>query len=145
MAERTQNFDNHTRWNPLYHFVASPILLLNVIVALRAVMREATMETGWQLVVAIGIYAGLLAARMQPLILQNRVIRLEEQLRLQRLLPATPMGEIEAIRTRDLIALRFASDAELPELVRRVRAGEFKHPKEIKRAVKHWRADFMRV
>jgi hypothetical protein len=76
---------------------------------------------------------------------QDRVIRLEETLRMQRVLPADMQGEISQLKRFDFVALRFASDAELPELVKRVRAGEFAKPLDIKKAIKNWREDHLRV
>ena len=141
----SQRFESHTRWNPLFHFIASPILLVNFLMAINALIRTPGTATAWGALFAFGLYIGVATGRTQAITVQNRLIRLEETLRLQRLLPAEMHGDIAALGVRDLIALRFASDAELPELVRRVRAGEFSSPKEIKRAIKLWRPDDLRA
>ena len=145
MAERTQSFESHTRWFPPYHFIAAPILIASVYLAATRVAENPTAQTIWGLVLTVGIFVGIAVTRVQVLAVQNRLIRLEETLRLQRLLPAAQQGDIAALTVRDLIALRFASDEEIPELVRRVRAGEFRSPKELKRAIKNWRPDFLRA
>jgi hypothetical protein len=91
--------------------------------------------------------AGILAwyVRINALVVQNRVIRLEERLRLARLLPEELRSRVEELDTRQLVALRFASDAELPELVRAVLDGRLASGDAIKRAVRDWRADWLRV
>lgn len=141
----SQRFERHARWNPLFHFIASPILLVNLVMAVNALARAPGAATAWGAILAFGLYIGVAAGRTQALTVQNRLIRLEERLRLQRLLPAEMQGDIDALGVRELIALRFASDAELPALVRRVRTGEFSSPKEIKRAVREWRPDHLRA
>ncbi|MEO7962438.1 MAG: DUF6526 family protein [Gemmatimonadaceae bacterium] len=145
MAERTQSFESHTRWFPPYHFIATPILVVSVYLAARQLARDPSAGTIWSFILTLGILVGIAVSRVQVLAVQNRVIRLEETLRLQRLLPASQQSDIAALSVRDFIALRFASDEEIPELVRRVRAGEFNSPKELKRAIKNWRPDFLRA
>ncbi len=95
--------------------------------------------------VAASAATGLLYARRFSTGVQDRVIRLEERLRMERLLPDDLKGRIEDLTTDQLIGLRFASDAELPGLVRRVLDGELTERKEIKQAVKDWRADHQRI
>jgi len=95
--------------------------------------------------VAASAATGLLYARRFSTGGQDRVIRLEERLRMERLLPDDLKGRIEDLTTDQLIGLRFASDAELPGLVRRVLDGELTERKEIKQAVKDWRADHQRI
>jgi hypothetical protein len=87
----------------------------------------------------------LLAARLMALKVQDRVIRLEERLRLARVLPADLQGSIETLRTGHLVALRFAPDDEVVELVRQVVAGKLNNQKEIKMAVRNWRPDYLRA
>lgn len=145
MATSTQNLSNHTRWNPLYHFVAAPILFANVVVSTVTFVRAPGTWTAWGAVVAFGVAIGVAIARSQALTVQNRLIRLEERQRLRAILPVEDHPAIDKVRVRDLIALRFASDSELPALFKRVAAGEFSKPKEIKQAVKVWRPDHLRV
>lgn len=145
MAQRTQSFESHTRWFPPYHFVTQPILVGTLVVAFRELAQHPSGATLWGAIAALGIFTGIAFSRVQTITVQNRVIRLEETLRMQRLLPASQQGDISKLSVADFIALRFASDAELPDLVRRVVSGEFASPKEIKRAIKTWRPDFLRA
>jgi hypothetical protein len=143
MAEQT--YASHRRYAPLYHFVALPILSLNLGFALLRAGRAPTRDTIWEVVMAIGLIALLTSARTMALTVQNRVIRLEERLRLQRVLPANQHDAIDRLRLRQLVALRFAPDDELPELVRRCAAGELAETDQIKRQIKAWRPDYVRA
>ncbi len=145
MPERTQSFESHTRWFPPYHFITQPILAGILVVAFRQLALHPSGATLWSAIAALGVVTGIVFSRVQTITVQNRVIRLEETLRMQRLLPAAQQGDIAKLSVSDFIALRFASDAELPELVQRVVNGEFSKPKEIKRAIKQWRPDFLRA
>ena len=145
MTDSRQNFANHARFNPWYHFVALPILVANLVVATVVFFRQPGAWTAWSVVVALGVGIGIGVARSQALTVQNRLIRLEERQRLRSLLPLEDHAAIDTLRVRDLIALRFASDAEVPALFKRVVAGEFSKPKEIKQAVRDWRPDHLRV
>lgn len=140
-----QTYANHTRWMAPYHFIVSPILLINLGLAVRDAFRGPTFWTIWGAVVAFAIVGGIGLARVMALTVQDRVIRLEETLRLQRLLPADQHGEIGQLSRKEFIALRFASDAELPALFRKVRNGEFADAKAIKQAITNWRPDYLRA
>jgi len=140
-----QTYDNHTRWLVPYHFVVAPLLLFNVILSIRGAIQVGGFWPWWGAAVAVATLTGIALARSQALTVQNRLIRLEERLRLQRLLPESQHGEIAELRVRQLIALRFASDAELPALFARVRSGELTEPRAIKQAVRDWRPDTLRV
>jgi len=139
-----QDYATHRRLNPLYHFIAFPIFTANLVVTGIHLFRAPSPSTGWAFVVAFGMIAMLGVGRLQALMVQDRIIRLEERLRLQALAPAFA-GQIDRLNKRQVAALRFASDAELPDLARRVFAGEFATGGAIKRAVSQWRADHMRV
>jgi hypothetical protein len=108
-------------------------------------VRAPTLSTTWGLLVALAIGIGIAYARFMPLRAQDRVIRLEERDRLARLLPADLRGRIGELTTGQLIALRFAPDEELPDLVRRSLSGELKGSGQIKRAIRNWRGDYLRV
>jgi hypothetical protein len=140
-----QTYANHTRWSPVYHFFVSPVVGLYALYMLWTAIRSPSWATGADALVALAIYAGLVMARVFALTVQNRLIRLEERLRLERLLPADQLAASGRLTTRQLIALRFASDGELPGLVQRVVAGELTEPKAIKQAVREWRGDYLRV
>ena len=140
-----QTYASHRRFYPLYHFVAFPILLVNVVVTAVQFARAPGLDTGWILVVAIGLLIGIYTARTMPLRAQDRIIRFEERTRLERLLPPNLRSRMGELRASQLIALRFAPDDEVPELTQRALDGELKTPADIKRAIRNWRADHFRV
>lgn len=143
MSEKTQSYKNHTAWQPLYHFIATPIALLNVIIQARHAYYYGTRYAWWNVVFAIGIFAFLWSARIMALAVQDRVIRLEMRLKLREL--GVPDADIKRITVRQFVGLRFASDAELPGLVQRVLKGELTEQKAIKAAIKDWQADWQRA
>lgn len=145
MAPTAQRFANHRRWFPLYHYVALPILAINVVVAVAHLVRRPTPWNGWLVVVAIGLVCGLVASRASTLTVQDRVIALEMRLRLAATLPPELRARIPELRLRQLIALRFAGDDELVPLVERSLQGELATADAVKRAVRDWRADFLRA
>lgn len=147
MAE--QNYSNHTRWFPLFHFVVVPLLALNFLCHLvRLLLAEP--HSGrktlayWTLLSFVFILM-VLAARLQALTVQNRLIRLEEKLRYKSILSPELAAKAESLSLGQIIALRFASDAELPGLVERTLNGEFAKTKDIKMAIKDWQADYVRA
>jgi len=144
-ADRTQTFANHRRFFALYHYIALPIVALNVVYTAFLAFRAPSAATVWSFVFAIGVASGVLAARTMVLIVQNRVIRLEQRLRLVALLPDHLRGRIVELNLSQLIGLRFASDAELASLVERCLAGELKNDEAVKRAITSWQADFLRA
>jgi hypothetical protein len=145
MAQQTQTYASHRRYIPAFHFFVLPVLLGNIIVAIVRLVRAPTLSTTWGLLVALAIGIGIAYARFMPLRAQDRVIRLEERDRLARLLPADLRGRIGELTTGQLIALRFAPDEELADLVRRSLSGELKGSGQIKRAIRNWRGDYLRV
>ena len=140
-----QSYANHTRWFAAHHFVAAPVLGVNVAWRAWQALRQPTGETIWTAVVAAALVALLIAARRQSLTVQNRVVRLETRLRLERVLPADLAARIGELHLRQLLGLRFASDAELPLLVRRALDGELATADAIKREVKDWQPDHLRA
>ncbi|MEJ7623085.1 MAG: DUF6526 family protein [Pyrinomonadaceae bacterium] len=140
-----QSYANHTRYYPLFHFLLTPILVINLVWQIVLLWQEQTWDRAESLLLAVGLIILSLAARLQALRVQDRLIRLEERLRLQKLLPPELAARAGDLRTGQLIALRFASDAELPLLVGQVLEGKLTTPKEIKMAVNDWRADYLRV
>jgi hypothetical protein len=145
MAEKTQTFASHRRFIPVFHFFALPVLLINVFVVAYQFVRDPRLVNGWALLVAIALAIGISWSRFMPLRAQDRIIRLEERTRLERLLPSDMRGRIGELTARQLIAIRFAPDDEVPDLTRRALNGELKSQGEIKRAIRNWRADHMRV
>ncbi len=142
---QAQTYKTHRRFFWPYHFIVQPILVANLLFHLRDFINSPTMGTGWPAIVAFGLLLLSITARVMALTAQNRVIRLEERVRLARLMPVEEQGRIDEIATRHLIGLRFASDAEVVDLARRCLSGEFKSAADVKKSVKNWRPDFLRV
>ena len=145
MPSPPQTYANHKRVYPLFHLFVSPILIANFAWTLIDAIREPSFDTIWAAVVAAALYGVAFAARHMALILQNRLISLEQRLRLAQILPDDLRGRVGELKLGQLIALRFASDAELPDLTRRCLTGEFATNDDIKRAVRDWRRDTLRV
>jgi hypothetical protein len=139
-----QNFANHARWHPLYHFFALPVMLINVVWAIVVFVQSPGPSSGWWIVVSFALALLALYVRTNALKAQDRVIRLEETLR-YRALSAALAEQCATLAPEQIIALRFAGDDELEELASATLAGKFAKPKEIKQAIKNWRADTMRV
>ena len=140
-----QNYGNHTRFVAPFHYVAMPILLINFgwsIYRAATVMSAETIV--WALTALALIIIGLFS-RIHALWAQDRVIRLEMRLKLDEVLPDDLKSRIDDLSTVQLVALRFASDAELPGLVRRVLDGSLTEQKAIKQAIVNWKADYQRV
>jgi hypothetical protein len=145
MADKTQTLASHARYIPAFHFFALPVLLTNVFVVGYQFARDPRLVTGWALLVAIALAVGIIMSRFMPVRAQDRIIRLEERTRLERVLPIDLRARIGDLTERQLIAIRFAPDDEVPELTRRTLNGELKSPGDIKRAIRSWRADHFRV
>lgn len=145
MSEATQNYSNHVRWHVPYHFILSPIIAIHLIWTIVRLWQEPSFATAEALLLSIGLALMVLLVRVNPLRAQDRVIRLEEQLRYQRLLPPALAARAAAMRPSFIVALRFASDEELPALVQQVLDEKFAKPAEVKRAIKQWRGDSLRV
>jgi hypothetical protein len=146
MASPTQSFQNHTRYFPLFHFVALPLLASSLLYALYAMIRTPSLATAATVVLAAGATVLAFATRTMVLAVQNRLIRLEMTIRLERLLGAAAAADaLSKLTTRILVALRFASDAELPALVARVRANELATGREVKQAIREWQPDYLRA
>ena len=145
MADQSQTLASHRRWIPMWHFFAIPVLVANVVVVAIYFARDPRFINGWALVVAIALLIGILLSRNMPLRAQDRIIRLEERSRLERLLPGELRGRVGELTPSQLIAIRFAPDDEVPELTRRALNGELKSQGDIKRAIRNWRSDHLRV
>ena len=140
-----QTFENHTRILPAFHYVAFPLLAVNFFFTL----YQTATAFSWANLVALGLSVGLILlfflARVMALSVQDRVIRLEETLRMRALLPADLQPRIGEFTVKQLVALRFASDGELPALARQVLDGKIHDQKAIKKMVREWRADYQRA
>lgn len=144
MSEQ-QTYQNHTRWFPFVHFVLTPLLLFHLIWQTVRLYQEPNWDRAESVLLAIVLIMLSIAARLQALKAQDRVIRLEERLRYQKLLPNDLAEKAMNLKTSQMIGLRFASDEELPELVQKTLNGELTTTKDIKLAVKNWRGDYLRV
>jgi Family of unknown function (DUF6526) len=144
MAE--QSFSSHTRWVPTFHFFVMPVLILNLGWSIYRLIR---LGFSWDRLVYLLTAAALVLlmfnARLFALSVQDRVIRLEERLRLSSLLPADLKPRVSEFTVSQLVALRFASDEELPTLARKVLTDKVTDRKAIKQMVKNWRADDLRA
>jgi len=145
MAERPQSFENHARFVVGYHVVAFGLLALNLLWRLYTLATRFSGEMLVQFLVAVALVLVGFYARAFALTAQDRVIRLEMRLRLARLLPPDLALHADRFSLDQLVALRFASDAELPALARQVLADNITDRRAIKRLVKDWQGDDLRV
>jgi uncharacterized membrane protein YciS (DUF1049 family) len=141
----TQSAANHAKMVPMYHYVTFACVFVPTVYFIVQAVRDFSTGALMSAVFGVGVVLATFFARVFPLGVQDRVIRLEERLRLERLLPDEMRGRIGEVSTEHLIGLRFASDEELTDLVRRVLDGEFSDRKSVKGAVRSWRADHQRI
>ena len=150
-----QNFSNHGKFVPMFHFFVIPVLIANVIWTVASASRilrhsaaiSASLLAGvaFSIVVSIALLLLAFLARLFALGVQDRVIRLEERMRYERLLPHDLSPRIGEFTINQLVSLRFASDAELPALARKVLDGKMNERRAIKQMVQNWRADYQRI
>jgi hypothetical protein len=141
-----QNFANHAKVVPAFHYFVVPVLILNFVWSIiRLVHTWFKFDALVGLLTAAALVLLMFLARIFALRVQDRVIRLEERLRLNRLLPEALKPRIEEFTPGQLIALRFASDTELPALANKVLSENLTDVKAIKRLVQHWRPDHLRA
>ena len=140
-----QSYANHQKFVPGFHYVALPILMINLIYSGYVAATSFSGDSVISLLVALALVMIGLFARLFALGAQDRVIRLEERMRLRELLPPDQEGAIDNLTTEQLIALRFASDGEVGALVATVTAEGIQDRKEIKKRVTNWRADHQRL
>ncbi len=152
MAERKpQTFANHTRWDPPFHFFVIPIFAIGLIMTLIHFFAHITegdlrehVHAFLLILLALAFLILAFKTRLYALKVQDRVIRLEEQLRMMRLLPEPLRSRIPELTEGQLCGLRFASDAELPKLVERA-LNEKLSRTDIKKSIQNWRPDYWRV
>ncbi|HEY2804646.1 MAG TPA: DUF6526 family protein [Gemmatimonadales bacterium] len=142
--DQTQSYEHHVRYVPAYHFVLSAIVLFYFVFALIRLIQHATIDTGFQFALAVGLWIIYWYMRVFAIRVQDRVIRLEERLRLEHVLPPDLRGRIGELSPRQLVALRFAHDDEVTPLARRA-LDEKLSSRDIKRAIKTWRPDHLRA
>jgi hypothetical protein len=152
MAEtKPQTFANHTRWDPLYHFFVLPVFVLGLLLTLIHFFAHIThgdlrdhIHAFLLILLAIALLLLVFKLRLYALKVQDRIIRLEERLRLSQLLPEPLRSRIPELTEDQLCGLRFASDAELPKLAERA-LNEKLSRADIKKAIQTWRPDYWRV
>jgi len=141
-----QNLSNHTRFFPPFHFFVMPMLLINLGFHVYRVIKEGLSIGGiGGTLFALALVVGFLSCRLFSLAVQDRVIRLEEQLRYIRLLPADLQARVGELSTGQIVSLRFANDAELPVLARKVLDDKIQNRKAIKQMIQNWRPDHLRA
>jgi Family of unknown function (DUF6526) len=145
MANEVQNFDNHAKFVPVFHFVVMPILLLNFFWSIYRLVHAFSMEALVSFLLAVAFILLALTARMFAVKVQDRVIRLEMRLRMRQLLSTDLQARIPEFAVGQLVALRFASDEELPELARKVLDEKLTDRKAIKKLVRNWQPDLLRA
>ena len=139
-----QSYKSHTRWLPAFHFFAVPVLLINTINSIRHLYFDPSRSTAFGVLVAAAILTTCFLTRIQALTAQDRLIRLEMRLRLAGILPPELNARFNELTRSQLVALRFASDGELPELCRTA-LNEKTSQRDIKKMIKRWEADHIRV
>jgi len=145
MAEKTpQTLENHTKLDPKFHFVLLPFSFFNFLYSIYRCYSLPGIETAWGVLFAFAFILAVLMTRLYSLKVQDRVIRLEERLRMHSVLPAHLQQRIGELTEAQFVALRFASDAELPGLVEAAVSQKLPQ-KEIKQRIKSWRPDYFRV
>ena len=144
MAQAPQTIRNHARLLPPFHFFVIPVLFINFVNTLRHIYLAQSLSTAWAAVVAAALLTLAFLSRIMALSVQDRVIRLEMRHRLKDTLPWDLQTRIRELTPQQLIALRFASDDEMPALVREVLAGNLTSQRAIKESVKNWQGDYLR-
>jgi hypothetical protein len=139
-----QDFKNHGRFDPPYHMVLLAALAVNVYIVGLFAFKHLNFYTAWLFILSIGVFIPVLRLRQYPMKVQDRVIRLEERLRLQALAPAEWHTQIYRLSEDQLIGLRFASDEEVVELAKQALEHNLNR-KQIKERIKTWRPDEFRV
>lgn len=145
MAPATQSYRNHTRFYPLFHFFVFPVLIVHFLNCIRHVWNRPMRDTWFELIVASALLMLAWTTRAMVISVQDRLIRLEMQLRLRTVLPAGLQDSIAALTHKQLVALRFASDEEMPSLIGEVLEGKLTTGQQIKQRIQNWQADHLRA
>jgi hypothetical protein len=143
-SQTPQNYSNHTRYDPAFHFILTPILIITLIQGVVEAVHRPNFHNIWMVVFFFAVFLAAFLTRSYAAKVQDRVIRLEERLRLAELVAAPIRPQLGRLTERQLIALRFASDEEAPALVERALA-ENLAPVDIKKSILNWRSDNWRV
>ncbi len=141
-----QNFANHGKIVAIFHFFAIPVFVINFVWSLLRLWQLGFSFAGiFGVILAAALVVLVFEARLFALAVQDRVIRLEERLRYERVLPADLQARCGELTINQIVALRFACDAELPALARKVLDEKLTERKAIKRLIKTWRPDYQRA
>ena len=141
-----QNLKNHVRFVPLYHFFALPILIINFGVQIYLLIHLGLgFLQAFSVLLAAALFFGVLYGRLFALSVQDRLIRLEERLRYERILPDELRWRADELSVNQFFSLRFASDDELPSLMRKTLDEKLTQRKAIKQLIKTWRPDHLRA
>jgi len=145
-AMEAQSFGNHGKIVPVFHFFAIPVFVINFFWSLYRLKSLGISFAGiFGVILAAALVVLVFEARLFALAVQDRVIRLEERLRYERVLPADLQARCGELTINQIVALRFACDEELPALARRVLDEKLQKRKAIKQLVKNWRPDYQRA
>lgn len=139
-----QTYATHRRRDPLYHFFLLPVFLVTVVVTVRHFIKYPSLHAGWVLILSAALLLLALQVRIYALKVQDRLIRLEERLRLAHLLPEALKARIPELTVKQLVGLRFAADAEVPDRVREALQEQLSG-EAIKKRIQTWRPDEFRV
>lgn len=143
-ASTPQNLKNHGRLDPPFHIVTFFALVANLVIAIVYMVHHLGFYAAWLVFLSVVVFVPYFKLRLYPLKVQDRVIRLEERLRLQALAPPEWHTHIFRLTEDQLIGLRFASDDEVVELAKQALEHNLNR-KQIKERIKDWRADNWRV
>jgi hypothetical protein len=144
MSQPIQNYKNHAKFDPSFHFFLAPLTLILFVWSLVFHFRVKTLESFFVMAALFLLLVAIFKMRIYSLKVQDRVIRLEERLRLQALADTSLRARISELTVGQLVALRFACDAEVTGLAAKA-LDENLAPKQIKQLIQNWRADFFRV
>jgi hypothetical protein len=145
MPKSPQTFQNHAKFVPIYHFVAFPLIAVNLIWSWFRLFQLQTGDSLVNALTALALVIVFFIARILALRVQDRVIRLEMRLRLREVLPVELHPRIAEFTPAQLVAMRFASDAEMPDLAATVLRDQIQDKKTIKQMIKNWTADHLRA
>jgi len=144
MERKPQTLANHAKFDPSFHFFLVPVLLINVIVIGIQLFRFHDLLGVWLFIMSLALVVAVGRMRSYATHLQDRIIRVEEHLRLTAILPEPLRMRIGELTDAQLVGLRFASDAEVPALVQRALDEQLSRS-DIKKAVQDWRPDYSRI
>lgn len=145
MSETAQSFEKHAKMVPMYHYAAFGLIFVPTVHFIYRTVTDFSVGALMLSAFGVGVILTTFFARVFPLGVQDRVIRLEEQLRMERVLPDDLKARIHEISTNHLIGLRFAPDSELADLTRQVLDGSLPDRKSVKQAIGSWKADHQRI